>query len=60
MSLCRDLATETSHRDFEQRPGEDSRDLAKRSFIFITDIFCGGLLQTPCTDSLAKGLHSNS
>ena len=56
---------ETSSRDLVQRLGEESSDLAQRSFIeslnwdltlrSLVKIFCGDLLQTPCTDSLTQG-----
>ena len=56
---------ETSFGDFVQRPGEESRGLAQRSFLdsldkdltlrSLTQIFCGDVLQTPCTDSVTQG-----
>ena len=56
---------ETSSRDLVQRLGEESSDLAQRSFIeslnwdltlrSLTEIFCGHLFWAPCTDSLTQG-----
>ena len=56
---------ETSDTDLVRRPGEENADLVQRYFLAslnkdlalrsLKEIFCGDLLQTPCTDSFTKG-----
>ena len=69
-SSFRDLVQRSCHEtfftDLVQRPGDESRGLARRPFLdgldgdlplrSFAEIVCGDLLKTPCTDSLHRKL----